>query len=158
MKKAKFRGQRIDTKDWIYGNLVIIDDNYYISSKESYFWSHITEDNGCSIGEYENIIDEFRKVIPETVGQYIGINDKNNKEIYKGDIVKGEVREFNGKNWVIKKKLLGKIVFQIGAFGIAHKKEIKDNLGDFTFYTFYEVWLETLEIIENIYKNKELLK
>jgi len=43
MKKAKFRGQRIDTKDWIYGNLVIIDDNYYISSKESYFWSHITE-------------------------------------------------------------------------------------------------------------------
>jgi uncharacterized phage protein (TIGR01671 family) len=68
MREIKFRGKRVDNGEWVYGDLGF--DGF----RRPYI--HNLDDG-----------EQCFSVIPETVGQFTGLRDKNGREIYEGDIV-----------------------------------------------------------------------
>ena len=115
MRTIKFRGKDIETGEWVYGVLLPKPqfDKYFI-------WDY----------DYNQ-----KEVIPDTVGQYVCVNDKNGKEIYEGDVV-----ALPG--------ITGVVVYDFAAF-VAEILPLRYKIE----------WLDSdMEIIGNIHDNPELLK
>ena len=82
----------------------------------------------CKNGEWENI-EDFE------VMQYTGLKDKNDKEIYEGDIVRHATDEG-----------VYKVIFEDGGFYVINS------------YDFQTINEYPLEVIGNVYENLELLE
>ena len=117
-----FRGKQINTGEWFFGNLFDKDINGR---------THITTTNrGCL------------NIDPETVGQFTGRYDKNDKEIFERDIVVN--KNIHGKKWIVEyrtdSEYVGFVLKEIGTNGIS----------------LFTSWND-IEVIGNIHDNKELL-
>lgn len=128
MREIKFRGKCSQSKRWVYGWLLTNKLGTYI----------VTEENPheCTQNHYIEI-DEYCRVVPESVGQFTGLHDKNGKEIYEGDIV--------DVNYTVKY--------------IDPDKQDEEEFHKFANDDLYRfVRDKYAEVIGNIYENPELLE
>ena len=126
IREVIFRGKRTDNGKWVKGYLYIT----HIGSHE--------------IGSYDAEINIERltfDVIPETVGQYTGLTDKNGVRIFEGDIV----------SLVKHDSLIYKVVYVPCRYELVNSKGVNCFVLD-----IYKS--ENIEVIGNIHDNPEILK
>ena len=143
----KFRAKCIENGEWVYGFI------YYDGAK-------------CFI---KKAFERMRTVDPETVGQYIGFPDQNERDIYKGDVILVHQFLFDGTE--IEKEFKGVVVLiaAVGSYGVKVVDQMDnafldytgyENLEEmppFTFSSLYGLHEESFEVIGNIHDNPELL-
>ena len=143
MREILFRGKTSDG-EWICGHL--LEQN--IPDCHSYIVMSI-------IAELDNrhieIMDfDINEVIPETVGQFTGLTDKNGVKIFEGDIVRYGTNTNRADN-----KEIHEVVFETrggsGYFGI--------RISEIETWNFcLEVPAKLMEVIGNIHDNPGLLE
>lgn len=121
MREILFKGKRVDNDEWVYGFLVKMWGLYHIIDQN--------DENSAYM------------IKPETVGQYTGVCDTNDKKIFEGDIVKvtigvkGYRTTYNSVNCTVEFR--------------------SDNCGIAVFYPFTNSNIIETEVIGNKYDNKE---
>lgn len=139
MREIKFRGKMIPENEWIYGTLLRIphppacmgkeeSDKYYIQFADPRYMPDWNMPYRMVQGEVE----------AETIGQYTGLKDKNDIEIYDGDIL-----DHDGDLWLVEYSL------EFGMFTLQWEDIIED---------FSNMNAKWFEIIGNTTDNPELLE
>lgn len=124
-----FRAQRMGTKEWLFGDLIQLEKDF-TKVFEILDWSKVSDKKAKS---KENL-----QVIPNTVGQFTGLTDKNGKKIFEGDLLQ------NDKEIIFEVQWHGALY---GFFGYVKKWGSAYSAADFVNYI----------IVGNIHDNPELL-
>lgn len=142
MREILFRGKCKYNGKWIEGCLVKLGRESF-SDPERYGICNKAVPLGESGVCYNLKIDE---IVPETVGQYTGLTDKNGEKIFEGDVIKC-ISRFDAKDMVV--------IFEKAEFHLVDCQRYK-NYTECCGYRYFGT-LET-EVIGNIHDNSELLK
>lgn len=157
-REILFRGKRLDDNEWIYGSLVETDDNYNEPlsrrkiTKSIKICNYVPGD--WSLGGWS-----FDKVIPETVGQFSGLLDKNGKKIFEEDIIELENYLHNKIKVVCKFGTARRVLYENECDITGFYFEYEGHLKTFPIVNNYanKHDLELFEVVGNIYDNSELL-
>jgi len=100
--------------------------------------------------------DQF-EIIPETIGQFTGLTDKNGVKIFEGDIVRWDDKS-RGQYWRVGAIEWVKSHYRIAAYSFESKRPNDRWHSTFNFGCFAYEGDGVLEIIGNIHDNPELIK
>lgn len=130
--------------EWVEGN--IIGDSVIVPRGQTFEIEGNTI-YGCDLTAYE--------VIPETVGQYTGLTDKNGTKIFEGDVIRCKYTN------AIKNEHIQTVVFYRGKFmakflDTCAYTELFDGSKHFDFDK--SAYITEMKIIGNIHDNPELLE
>lgn len=139
MRTIKFRGKRLDNGKWLYGNLVELRNPFNPNDAPACF----IMPKEVNIAAPDSIAEQ-EVVIPDTVGQFTGLLDKNGQEIYEGDIVANDF----GNAYIVNMA----VEWCTDGYWALHEID-----GDDTMH-FVADYLKEIELIGNIHDNPELLK
>lgn len=136
MREIKFRGKSKKDNEWCYGT-------YMFNNPFRLRPFRVIHKIVCwQTGNWRRMgIWVTEEVIPETIGQYTGLKDKNEKEIYEGDIIL-----WNNKKYVVK--------FQNGMFYASVEEFNKDIYGGYPLWSLvkYHDEQDCGVIVGNIYE------
>lgn len=118
MREIKFRFWKDNTKE-----MLSLDESMEFLVKASYLIS----------GKYDNFIPL----------QFTGLEDKNGKEIYEGDILKGGILHLTGGKEISNEDVATTVTYKDGMF----------KLGGVSLLSFHR----RAEVIGNVYENPELV-
>lgn len=127
-KEILFRAKRVDNNEWAFGDLLHLPNgDVVILSNKGYV-----------------------KVIPETVGQFIGLEDKNGEKIFENDII---IYTWNTLNRHSEKYKY------IITYDKENAKFIANQIYGESQYPLstFKYSKQRIEVIGNIYGNHELL-
>lgn len=132
MREILFRGKQTDNGEWVQG---------YYTGRTDFIDIH-------EICTTESVGIRY-KVIPETIGQYTGLTDKNDVKIFEGDILK--------RSWAdgdVIKSITYYVEYSLGCFWCKGCSSCCESmLGYFTTLAKGN----PIEVIGNIHDNPELL-
>lgn len=153
-----FRGKTKDG-EWVYGSLIqageyccILQDEEKVDPMD---FPYLDNETGCLDGY-------ATPVTPETVGQFTGLYDKNDKKIFKGDIVKvvyTEKRDYQGVKYDDEFEMIETVIYyekhacfmlEINNEGITMFRPLHDFES--------KARIKSVEVIGNIHDNPELLE
>ena len=140
MREILFRGKRKDNGEWVEGSLIKRKIGCFI----------VDENNQCALRKATEYLFDFESklVIPETVGQYTGLTDKNGKKIFEGDI-----HEHEGNFFVVEYGKFRRFDNSDFAYGW-HFRSTKNGVCE----EFYGDEEDYVNITGNIHDNPELLE
>jgi len=139
MREIKFRAW-----DKVNKNMVEWDGMYGLERGDDGVGVHIAIADQCYLFPEDCIIL-----------QYIGLKDKNGKEIYEGDVVELQ----NPKNQIQKMRMSGVVIFSFASFGVEIKRV--DEWVGYNVEPPEMVWflssinMKLFEVIGNIYEAVE---
>ena len=153
-REIKFRGKAING-DWVEGAYFAMrhDD-------ERKHTHHFIIPDGTPIPKDKPIGDIQVEVREFTVGQFTGLHDKNGKEIYEGDILRGDEYPYHDDG---EDNYLGVVFFadddyawEVMKFVTAQSK--RSGISNFINDEFYGIDFSQMEVVGNLWDNKGLFR
>lgn len=146
-REIKFRGERIDNGEFVYGDLI-----HGVGWKKDKMYILPAVHNLASLAGCDPL--DGYNIKPETVGQLTGLYDKNNSPIYEGDILATENSNPEYDLWDKEENGYTEVYWNAaydcwsGSEWTWDKNKNNESVYDLSF----------ISIIGNIYSNPELIK
>lgn len=147
--RGLFRGKRVDNDEWVEGYLIQSTKFYGKSDPHTFIVNH--EHPQSCFGS-----DIYIEVIPETLGRFTELYDKNGMRVFEDDILKiYQKSDALSTYYYPEVPYLCNIVVKWGFCAWVWKTITQDK----RYILFPDAWCNySCEVIGNIYDNPELLE